>query len=99
MSDNSAGYSIDLEALENLERRLAGFVDFYRDQVDAVDRIVGATSAQWRGAAADAYQTSQADWTGRAREVLRHLEEIRQRIATARAAYQGANEANGKMFR
>ncbi|MFF0528808.1 WXG100 family type VII secretion target [Nocardia amikacinitolerans] len=61
--------------------------------------LLTATSAQWRGAAADAYQTSQADWTGRAREVLRHLEEIRQRITTARAAYQGANEANGKMFR
>ncbi|MGW4741729.1 WXG100 family type VII secretion target [Nocardia xishanensis] len=98
MSDNSGGYSIDLEALENLERRLAGFVDFYRDQVDAIERIVGATSTQWRGVAADAYQSGQADWTGHAREVAQHLEEIRQRLATARAAYQGANDANGKMF-
>ncbi|MEU2256836.1 WXG100 family type VII secretion target [Nocardia xishanensis] len=98
MSDNSDGYSIDLEALENLERRLAGFVDFYRDQVDAIDRIAGATSAQWRGAAADAYQAGQADWTGRAREVAQHLEEVRKRLETAHAAYRGADDANGKMF-
>lgn len=98
MTDGSEGYTIDLEALENLERRFTGFVGFCRDQIDSLDRIAGSTSEQWQGAAASAYRTSHAEWISRARVVVEHLEEVRQRIATAKAAYQGAHEANGKMF-
>ncbi|TLF96634.1 WXG100 family type VII secretion target [Nocardia cyriacigeorgica] len=84
--------------LEDVERRLAGFVDFCRDQITAVDNLVKATPSSWSGEAADAYQARQADWVRRAGEVTQHLDEVRQRLTTAHEAYQGALNANLRMF-
>lgn len=97
MADGN-GYDVDLEMLENTERRLSGFVDFCRDQIRAIEDLVNATPSRWEGAAATAYQASHTDWVRRAGEVAQALDEVRRRLTTAREAYQGALDANTKMF-
>lgn len=91
-------YDVDLDMLENVEQRLAGFVGFCRDQVSAIEALVNDTPTRWEGAAATAYLASHTDWLRRAGEAVAALDEVRARLTTAREAYQAVLDANTKMF-
>lgn len=92
------GYDVDLEALENTERRLEGFVGFATDQLIAVEKLIGSTSDRWTGSAADAYITRHSDWAAKAKTAIEALDQIRVRLTNAREAYQAALDANNQMF-
>nr|WP_276514922.1 WXG100 family type VII secretion target [Nocardia transvalensis] len=87
-----------MEMLENVESRVAGFVGFCRDQLEAIEHSVGSTQQRWTGDAADAYQSRHTDWLHRAAEAMELLDQVRTRLTTARKAYQGALDANTTMF-
>ncbi len=92
------GYSVDLEMLENVERRLAGYVGFAEDQLRAVNGLIGSTSDRWKGTAADAYQVKHSGWVERAADGIEQLEQVRKRLADALEAYKAALDANTQMF-
>ncbi|MEU4416471.1 WXG100 family type VII secretion target [Nocardia salmonicida] len=93
------GYEVDMEMLENTERRLEGFVGFAQDQLAAVEKLINSTSDRWTGTAADAYVTKHSDWTKQATTALEALDGIRTRLSDARTAYQACIDANNQMFK
>ncbi len=95
---SSDGYSVDLEMLEAAERRLEGFVGFAKDQLVAVESLIGSTAERWTGSAADAYTARHSDWAKQAGTAIEALEQVRRRLTDARTAYQAALDANNQMF-
>lgn len=77
---------------------MSSFVDFAKDQLDAATGVINSTPQRWAGVAADAYTSKHTEWVSRAATAIEALDQIRQRLTTARTAYQAALDANCRMF-
>ncbi|WP_446221395.1 WXG100 family type VII secretion target [Nocardia sp. IBHARD005] len=92
------GYAVDLEMLENTERRLEGFVGFAEDQLVAAEKLITSTPDRWTGSAADAYLVRHSEWAKQAAIAIAALDDVRTRLTNARTAYQATVDANNQMF-
>lgn len=90
--------AVDLEELDRLVARMAGF----EQQLDELETAVGRRAEQlhagWRGSAAAAQLSVQQRWSAGAAEMRAALADLRAIAAAAHANYESAVRANLGMW-
>lgn len=92
------GYAVDLEQLDLLVGRLAAFeqaLEGVRDDVESRMRRLGV---MWTGLAAAEHQAAASTWAAGEATARSALRELRSAVATARANYAAALQANAAMW-
>ncbi len=92
------GYAVDLEQLDMLVGRLAAFeqaLEGVRDDVESRMRRLGVV---WTGRAAVEHQQAHVTWATGEADTRDALVALRSAVATARANYAAALQANAAMW-
>ena len=94
----SSRYTVDLDRLDEVIARLAGFVGFVEEHLDELDRRIAGLPVSWTGRAADAHAEAHRDWVAGARDLREGLDAIRAAATRAHEEYTAAVSANLQML-
>ncbi|SUE30004.1 WXG100 family type VII secretion target [Nocardia farcinica] len=94
----SESFRVDLNELDNIIARLAGFVGFLTDSVGGIQQRTTSLQTTWTGQTATAAQEAFANWAVGARDVADGIETMRAAAAAARDRYDAAISANLEML-
>lgn len=95
MSDS---YRVDLNELENVTDRVAGFVGFLEQSLDGIQQRITAVQSSWTGPSATAANEAFTQWLAGAQEVSEGITTMRQSAVAARDRYNAAVAANLQML-
>lgn len=91
------GYTVDVDALSELQSRMTQFVTHASDSLSRVESLIGLVCADWDGAAAQAYQQRHQRWADALRELNANVNDFKEWTARAEQAYRTAMETNLRM--
>lgn len=92
-----SGYTVDVDALNELQAKMAQFVTHATDSLSRVEGLIGQVAADWDGAAAQAYQQRHQRWAEALREMNVSVDDFKQWTAQAEQAYRTAMAINLRM--
>jgi WXG100 family type VII secretion target len=92
-----AGYTVDVDALNELQSQMQHFLDLATDRLHRVESLIQRVSAAWDGPAAEAYQQRHQHWVDAVREMNESLESLKAWSAAAEDAYRTAMATNLRM--
>ncbi|WP_419228882.1 WXG100 family type VII secretion target [Gordonia sp. CPCC 205515] len=96
----SGEFTVDLDELEQLVRRLTDLHEFLDGRLEDIDRQAAhVQQSSWSGRAADAHRTAHREWLSAAKEFADGVKTMKRIGADAHAQYTGAVKANTTMFR
>ncbi|MFC4127243.1 WXG100 family type VII secretion target [Nocardia rhizosphaerae] len=98
MVENAEPFRVDLEELEQIVTRVAGFIGFLNDSLDGLQQRMSAVQQNWTGAAADAQAAAFREWHTGATDVADGIEIMRQVVQDAHDRYNAAIAANLAML-
>ncbi|MGS2809921.1 WXG100 family type VII secretion target [Nocardia sp. MW-W600-9] len=98
MVENAEPFRVDLEELEQIVTRVAGFIGFLNDSLDGLQQRMSAVQQNWTGAAADAQAVAFREWHTGATDVADGIEIMRQVVQDAHDRYNAAIAANLAML-
>lgn len=96
MSEDS--FQVDLNELDNITARAAGFIGFLGDSLTALEQRVATLQQSWTGDAADAQVDAFRQWAAGAADVRDGIEAMRQAALAAHERYSSAVDANRRML-
>lgn len=96
MSEDS--FQVDLNELDNITARAAGFIGFLADSLTALEQRVATLQQSWTGDAADAQADAFQQWAAGAADVRDGIEVMRQAALAAHERYSSAVDANRRML-
>ncbi|ONM48709.1 WXG100 family type VII secretion target [Nocardia donostiensis] len=96
MSEDS--FQVDLNELDNITARAAGFIGFLADSLTALEQRIATLQQTWTGEAAIAQADAFRQWATGATDVSEGIEAMRQAALAAHGRYTSAAEANLKML-
>jgi WXG100 family type VII secretion target len=91
-------FAVDLERLDGIVSKLAGFEQTLERRIADVDARVQRIHGVWCGDAAAAHLAAHREWMDGARRMRTALAEIAEAAATAHANYSAAVAANKQMW-
>ncbi|GAA3594709.1 hypothetical protein GCM10022198_18170 [Klugiella xanthotipulae] len=94
-----AELTVNNEALDALSRGMARATREIREILAALDVAVSTLRAEWTGAASDAYDRAQRDWTCELAAMNDTLERLSDRVENANQNYQETERSNIRMWR
>lgn len=94
----AGAFAVDMELLQCVVDRMAGFAHGLDEQLAHVDRRVSRLHHQWSGAAADEHAEAHAAWLAGAREMHAAVRTLRGIAAAAQRNYSEAVAANRRMW-
>jgi WXG100 family type VII secretion target len=92
-----AGYTVDVDALRELQNRMQQYLTQCREGLDRVESLIGTVSASWDGTAAAAYEQRHREWIAALGEMSESLNEFSEWSSAAEDAYRAAMAANLRM--
>lgn len=92
-----AGYTVDVDALHDLQEQMQHFLTKSTENLARVEGLIGKVSADWDGAAAAAYQQRHREWVDALREMGESLSDFRTWSSEAEQAYREVMEINLRM--
>ncbi len=92
-----AGYSVDVEALGDLQERMARYLALCADNLTRVQQLIGAVSASWDGTASNAYQQRHNQWIAALKDMNESLQEFKSWSADSEEAYRAVMAMNLRM--
>lgn len=92
-----AGYTVDVDALNQLGEALRRFVAESQGKLSDVEHLIGTVSASWDGIAATAYEQRHRQWVDALREMTEALHEFEAWAADAEEAYRTVMTMNMRM--
>lgn len=96
----SGEFTVDLDELMELVRRLDDLHEFLDERLRELDRKAGHVhQSSWSGAAAEAHRTAHREWMSAAQEFADGVRQMKRVGDDAHAQYTGAIKANAAMFR
>ncbi|WP_194813415.1 WXG100 family type VII secretion target [Nocardia sp. XZ_19_385] len=98
MVENAQPFRVDLDELEQIVARVAGFTGFLNDSLDGLQQRISAVQQNWNGAAADAQAEAYRDWHTGATDVSEGIETMRKAVQAAHDRYTAAIAANLAML-
>lgn len=96
MSDEA--FHVDLNELDNITARAAGFIGFLADSLTALEQRVATLQHTWTGDAADAQADAFGQWVAGAADVGDGIEAMRHATLAAHERYSSAIDANRRML-
>lgn len=98
MVENAQPFRVDLDELEQMVTRVAGFTGFLEDSLDGLQQRISAVQQNWNGAAADAQAEAYRDWHTGATDVSEGIDAMRAAVQSAHDRYTAAIAANLAML-
>lgn len=92
-----AGYTVDVDTLNQLSEALRRFVTESQDKRVDVEHLIGTVSASWDGVAAAAYEQRHRQWTDALHEMTTALREFESWTTDAEEAYRSVMAMNMRM--
>jgi WXG100 family type VII secretion target len=92
-----AGYTVDVDALNELQAQMQRYLAKATDSLSQVEGLIARVSADWDGTAAEAYQQRHRQWVEGLREMSESLEEFKAWSAAAEDAYRTVMATNLRM--
>lgn len=92
-----AGYTVDVDALHDLQQQMQHFLDKASDNLARVEGLIHQVSQDWDGTAAAAYQQRHREWVAGLREMNESLADLRAWSNEAEQAYREVMEINLRM--
>lgn len=96
MADES--FQVDLNELENITTRAAGFIGFLTDSLAGLEQRMAALQQTWSGESATAQADAFRRWAVGATDVADGIQAMRQAALDAHGRYTNAVEANLRML-
>jgi len=92
-----AGYTVDVDALRELQDTMQQYLTQCREGLDRVESLIGTVSASWDGTAAAAYEQRHREWVAALTEMAESLDEFAAWSSAAEDAYRSAMATNLRM--
>ena len=91
-------YTVDLDELQALTRRIDDFAFFVRECLLAADASATSLPTVWTGPAADAFQVAYRDWGRSAETLATDISALAASTKSACETYSAAFEGNSSML-
>lgn len=92
-----AGYSVDVDALNELQSQMQQFLHLCTERLTRVEHLIGAVSSAWDGTAAAAYQQRHSEWVAALREMSEAVNEFDGWASASEDAYRTVMAMNLRM--
>lgn len=92
-----AGYTVDVDALNDLQSQMQQFLEKATDSLDRVEAQITRVAADWDGAAAQAYQQRHRRWVAALQEMNESVTEFKAWSGAAEEAYRTVMATNLRM--
>ncbi|WP_067840047.1 WXG100 family type VII secretion target [Nocardia lijiangensis] len=94
----SESFRVDLNELDDITARLAGFVGFLTESLTGIQQRTSALQSSWTGPSATAANDAFTQWLTGARDVAEGIEAMRAAAIAARDRYNAAVTTNLEML-
>ena len=91
-------FAVDLDRLSSIVERMASYQMTVDSMLDECDAVVANLHAQWQGVASEAHDAVHKQWKEGADMMRTALAQLRSAGAHAHTSYNGAIEANQKIW-